>query len=83
LQAASLATDALADGAEGLELAFTDGMTIRTLMLVMAVIPMLVAASIGGTAAWYTGDFRFIGFAGLIAAIGGGAVIVASGNVLH
>ena len=58
-------------------------MTIRTLTLLMVVVPFSAAAIVGGTAAWFTGDFRYIGFVGLIAALGGGALVVASGDVLH
>ena len=57
-------------------------MTNRRLILLMVVMPFLAAAIIGGTAVWFTGDLRLIGLAGLVAAVAGGALVVASGQLI-
>jgi hypothetical protein len=57
-------------------------MTTRRLILLMVVMPFLAAAIVGGTGVWFTDDFRLIGLAGLVMAIAGGALVVASGQLI-
>jgi len=50
-------------------------MTNGKLILIMVVMPFITALTLGGGAAWLTGDFRLVGLVGLAAAIFGGALM--------
>jgi hypothetical protein len=50
-------------------------MTSRKLFVIMVVMPFLTALTLGGAAAWLSGDVRMIGLFGLVAAIVGGGLM--------
>ena len=50
-------------------------MSMRKLVLIMVVMPFSTAVTVGGGAAWLTGDARMFGLVGLCAAFVGGALM--------